>query len=57
MPCRSRIAAIIRAVEDLPFEPTTWMLAKLRWGMPSTSMSLCMRWSPNLMPNSSRSSR
>src|SRR5256714_1617269 len=47
----------MRVVDDLPFVPTTWMLAKRRCGMPSTVMSLCMRSSPNRMPNSSRSSR
>jgi hypothetical protein len=47
----------MRVVDDLPFDPTTWMLAKRRCGMPSTVMSLCMRSSPNRMPNSSRSSR
>src|SRR3954466_14977694 len=47
----------MRAVEDLPFEPTTWIEAKRRCGIPSTVISLCMRSSPNRIPNSSRSRR
>ena len=51
------LAAIIRTVEDLPFDPTTCTWAKRRCGIPSTVISLCMRSSPNRIPNSSRSSR
>ena len=46
-----------RTVDDLPFEPTTWIEAKRRCGMPSAVISLCMRSSPKRMPNSSRPSR
>ena len=35
-PCRSSSAATIRTVDDLPFDPTTWIDAKRRCGMPST---------------------
>src|SRR5437763_10705137 len=47
----------MRAVDDVPFGPTTCTEAKRRCGIPSTVMSLFMRSSPNRMPNSSRSSR
>src|SRR3954447_22319781 len=47
----------MRTVEDLPFEPTTCTLAKRRCGIPSAVMSLCIRSSPNRMPNSSSESR
>src|SRR3954466_15928417 len=51
------MAAIIRVVDDLPFDPTTWIEAKRRCGMPSAVISLCIRSSPNRMPNSSRPRR
>ena len=47
----------MRTVEDFPFEPTTWIDANRRCGIPSTVISLCMRSSPNRIPNSSRPSR
>src|SRR4051794_39511855 len=56
-PWRSRIAATMRVVDDLPLVPTTWIDAKRRWGMPRTVISLCMRSRPKRMPNSSRPSR
>ena len=56
-PWRSRIAAIIRVVEDFPFVPTTWMLAKRRSGEPSAVIMRRIRSRPKRMPNSSSERR
>ena len=55
-PWPRRIAAIIRTVEDLPLVPTTWIERKRSCGEPRTVSSRRIRSSPNVMPNSSRSS-
>ena len=56
-PWRSRIAAIIRVVEDFPFVPTTWMLAKRRSGEPSAVIMRRILSRPKRIPNSSSERR
>ena len=47
----------MRTVEDLPFEPTTWIDAKRSCGESSAVISRRMRSSPKRMPNISSESR
>ena len=48
---------VMRAVDDLPLVPTTWIARKRSCGLPSTVSSRRMRSSPKRMPNSSSESR
>ena len=57
IPWRSRIALVMRAVDDLSFVPTTWIERKRSCGELSAVMSRRIRSSPNRMPNSSSPSR
>ncbi len=56
-PCASSSAAVIRATEDLPLVPTTWIEAKRCWGSPSAVVSLYIRSSPSRQPIGSSESR
>ena len=47
----------MRVVEDFPFVPRTWMLAKRRWGEPSAVIIRRIRSSPKRIPNSSSERR
>ena len=52
-----RIAAVMRAVEDLPFVPTTCTVAKRSCGESSAVISRRIRSSPKRMPKSSSERR
>ena len=52
-PWRSRIAAAIRVVEDLPFVPSTWIASKRCSGEPSTVIIRRILSRPKRIPNSS----
>ena len=56
-PWASSSAAVIRATEDLPLVPTTWIEAKRCWGMPSAVVSLYIRSRPSRQPIGSSESR
>ena len=56
-PVRSSSAAIMRVVDDLPFEPTTWIEENCSCGEPSAVINRRMRSSPNRMPNISSEAR
>ena len=56
-PWRSRIAAVSRAVEVLPFVPRMWIEPKRRSGEPSAVIMRRIFSSPKRMPNSSSERR
>ncbi len=47
----------MREVDDLPFDPTTWIERKDSWGEPSEVIRRRMRSSPKRIPNISSESR
>ena len=56
-PWPSSSAAIIRVVDDLPFDPVTWIARKRSCGDPSAVIRRRIRSSPKRIPNISSESR